>query len=170
MFADQGIMSQHSVSVGSNSCKLGVDCTSVSENSNAIKVKTASMVCCSCSKYSLCKTMKCRCRSTGGGCGASCGCAASKCSNREAAAPIKSDDSPQSEKPDGGLNGSNVVETEKSSIVASQGAMLLQSALVEKPAESNDNLGPRKKPLSDIGNILVCFVILFKLQFISSKN
>ena len=40
-------------------------------------------------------------------------------------------------------------------IDASQGAMLLQSALVEKPSEKNDNIQPSKKPLSDIGNILV---------------
>ncbi|KAM1531195.1 hypothetical protein EV2_020848 [Malus domestica] len=32
--------------------------------------------------------------------------------------------------------------------------MLLQNALVQKPAESNDNLGPRKKSLCDIGNLL----------------
>ncbi|XP_050139162.1 receptor-like protein 2 [Malus sylvestris] len=34
--------------------------------------------------------------------------------------------------------------------------MLLQNALVQKPAESNDNLGPRKKSLCDIGNLLNC--------------
>ncbi|KAM1574329.1 hypothetical protein COP1_044194 [Malus domestica] len=152
----QGTMSQHSISVGSNSYKLVEDITpSASEISNVAKVKTASTVCCSCSKSSLCKTMKCRCRSTGDSCGASCGCVASKCSNRGLTVQIKLNESSQSETVDGILNCSDTTEVEKDSSVASQGAMLLQNALVQKPAESNDNLGPRKKPLSDIGNLLV---------------
>ncbi|KAM1392078.1 hypothetical protein ACFX2I_019710 [Malus domestica] len=153
----QGTVSQHSISVGSNSYKLVDDNTSsASENLNVAKVKTASTLCCSCSKSSLCKTMKCRCRSTGGSCGVSCGCVASKCSNRELTVQIKLDESPQSETADGIWNGSDATEAEKGSTVASEGAMLLQNALVQKPAELNDDLGPRKKPLSDIGNLLKC--------------
>ncbi|TQD69936.1 hypothetical protein C1H46_044532 [Malus baccata] len=167
----QGTMSQHSISVGSNSYKLVEDITpSAPEISNVAKVKTASTVCCSCSKSSLCKTMKCRCRSTGGSCGASCGCVASKCSNRGLTVQIKLNESSQSETVDGILNCSDTTEVEKDSSVASQGAMLLQNALVQKPAESNDNLGPRKKPLSDIGNLLVCFIILFESRFIFLKE
>nr|QHW08430.1 kinesin-like protein [Eriobotrya japonica] len=153
----QGTMSQHSISVGSNSYKLVEDITpSASENSNVVKVKTASTVCCSCSKSSLCKTMKCRCRSMGGSGGASCGYVASKCSNRGLTVQIKLNESSQSETVDGILNCSDTTEVEKDSSVAYQGAMLLQNALVQKPAEPNDNLGPRKKPLSDIGNLLNC--------------
>ncbi|KAB2628764.1 hypothetical protein D8674_033559 [Pyrus ussuriensis x Pyrus communis] len=132
-----GTMSQHSISVGSNSYKLVEDITpSASENSNVVKVKTASTVCWSCSKSSLCKTMKCRCRSTGGSSGASCGCVASKCSNRGLTVQIKLNESSQSETVDGILNCSDTTE-------------------VEKDSSPNDNLGPRKKLLPDIGNLLV---------------
>lgn len=163
---NQDVRSQHTISVGSSSYKSVEDIsTSASENSTVVTSKTASTVCCSCSKNSLCKTMKCKCRSKGGSCGASCGCAASKCSNRKAT-PIKSSDSPLSEIANGILNCSNTSETESSSIEASKGAMLLQSALVQKPAEPKENFGARKKPLTEIGNILVCFVILFELHFI----
>lgn len=61
-----------------------------------------------------------------------------KCSNRGA---IEINDS---------TLGSN--ETEKNQVLVSQGAMLLQSALVEKPVETNDDSVVRRKPLSDIGN------------------
>ncbi|KAK9930267.1 hypothetical protein M0R45_027310 [Rubus argutus] len=151
----QDVRSQHTISVGSSSCKSVEDIsTSASENSTVVTSKTASTFCCACSKNSLCKTMKCKCRSKGGSCGASCGCAASKCSNRKAT-PIKSSDSPLSEIANGILNCSNTSETEKSSIEASKGAMLLQSALVQKPAQPKENFGARKKPLTEIGNILV---------------
>lgn len=53
------------------------------------------------------------------------------------------------------LNCSEIVEAEKTNTVASQGAMLLQRALDEKPAEMNGNHRTRKQPLSDIGNRLV---------------
>ena len=63
------------------------------------------------------------------------------------------------------MNHSNTSATEKSSSEASQGAMLLQSALIQKPTESKD-LGLRKKPLTDIGNMMVRFIILFELHYI----
>ncbi|KAK4571936.1 hypothetical protein RGQ29_030364 [Quercus rubra] len=123
-------------------------------DTNAAKEKNAVTICCSCSKKSLCKTTKCRCRSTGAGCGKSCGCALSKCTNREAV-QVKLSITPQSEMAESVLNCSEIVEAEKTNTVASQGAMLLQRALDEKPAEMNGNHRTRKQPLSDIGNRLI---------------
>jgi len=114
---------------------------------------TAVPVCCACSKYSLCKTSKCQCRASGGCCGISCGCMPNKCSNRGATTI-----------PDSEL-GSN--ETENNQVLASHGAMLLESALVEKPRETSDDSVVGRKPLADIGNTMVCsfrsnqLVILF---------
>ncbi|XP_062023224.1 kinesin-like protein KIN-4C isoform X2 [Rosa rugosa] len=150
----QDVRSQHTASVGSGYKLVDDISPSASENSTVVTSETASPVCCSYSKNSLCETMKCKCRSKGGSCGASCGCAVSKCSNRKAV-PIKSSDSPLSEISNGVLNSSNTSETVKSSIEASEGAMLLQSTLVQKAAEPEGNFGARKKPLTEIGNILV---------------
>lgn len=88
----------------------------------------------------------------GGSCGTSCGCVASKCTNREALS-IQLKDSPEPEIAEAKVSGSKIVETRKDSTDVSQGAMLLQSALLEQHAEKNDNHGLHKKPLSDIGNI-----------------
>lgn len=41
------------------------------------------------------------------------------------------------------------------SMIASECAQLLQSALVQKPASCRDNPGPIKKPLCDIQNSMV---------------
>ena len=58
------------------------------------------------------------------------------------------------------MSGSRSVEKEKSHALAFYGAMLLQSALVKKFAETNDEDGPRKRKLvSAIGNTLVCLII-----------
>ncbi|XP_050213415.1 kinesin-like protein KIN-4C [Mercurialis annua] len=111
--------------------------------------KTASSVCCTCSKYSSCKTMKCQCRAADGNCGPSCGCVPSKCSNREDCLS-KSDGEAES-----AGTASSHDETEKNQNLASHGAMLLQSALVEKPPENNVDGTVRRKALSDIGNTLV---------------
>ncbi|XP_050379184.1 kinesin-like protein KIN-4C [Argentina anserina] len=151
----QDVRSQHTASVVSSSYKSAEDISpSASENSSVETSKAASPVCCSCSKYSLCKTSKCKCRSTGGSCGASCGCAASKCSNRNTV-PNKPSDSPLSEIANGVKNSSNSSETVKSCTETSEGAMLLQSALVQTLAEPKENFGAIKKPLTEIGNILV---------------
>ncbi|KAL5705377.1 Kinesin-like protein KIN-4C [Ranunculus cassubicifolius] len=91
--------------------------------------KPAPGVCCTCSRASACKTLKCECRASGGSCGGSCGCVSNKCSNRE-----------------GGSNQTDASEGGEMDLV-SQGTMLLQSALADKPTEEL----PRK-PLSDIGN------------------
>lgn len=97
--------------------------------------------CCSCSKFSSCKTSKCQCRATNGMCGASCGCAASKCANRGEVIEIMADE-----------------DSAESLAMASHGAMLLESALEEK-----------RKPLSNIGNTAVlCF--FFTLILIPLKS
>ncbi|TKY74438.1 Kinesin protein BC2 [Spatholobus suberectus] len=125
--------------------------SSASEN-NVKRERTAEGSCCSCSKKSLCKTNKCKCRSTGGSCGASCGCTRFKCTNREpnqltGNEPLKSD------------NTECTVEVSAAdkdgSVVASECAKLLQSALVQKPAGCRDNPVPIKKPLCDIQNSMV---------------
>ena len=155
IFDDQDDLGQPSFSVGSSEELFHSLDTCESEHfgdTNAAREIKAVRICCSCSKKSLCKTTKCRCRSTGAGCGKSCGCALSKCTNREA---VKLSNTPQSEMAESVPNHSDIVEAEKIGIVASQGAMLLQSALVEKPAEMNGNHRPRKQPLRDIGNMLV---------------
>ncbi|KAL5777374.1 hypothetical protein ACOSP7_010300 [Xanthoceras sorbifolium] len=110
-------------------------------------------LCCTCSKSSSCKTTKCQCRAALGVCGASCGCASTKCSNRESAI-VKWDEEPQSDMVNSEGSGPGTDDTDKDSILASHGAMLLQSALVDKPTETNDDCGPRRKALSDIGNTL----------------
>lgn len=115
--------------------------------------KIGSGVCCSCSKYSSCKTTKCQCRAAGGSCGTSCGCVATKCANRGSFSNNELDESSGTDIFEGHGSGSD--EKEKSHALASHGAMLLQSALVEKPTETNDENGSRRKPLSDIGNTLV---------------
>lgn len=117
---------------------------------------TPSGGCCSCSKYSSCKTTKCPCRAAGGSCGISCGCVPKKCANRGSVLNKDSGETAELEIVEGNGSGSGSDETEKSRILASQGAMLLQSALIEKPAETNDDNGSKRKPLSDIGNTLVC--------------
>jgi hypothetical protein len=71
-------------------------------------------------------------------CGSSCGCRETKCANREG----------------GAVNDPGSDEADKNRLLATQGAELLQGALVG-PAEANTDHGPRKA-LSDIGNTLVC--------------
>lgn len=113
--------------------------------------KTASGVCCACSKSSSCKTIKCKCRAAGGSCGTSCACSLTKCSNRDAL-DAKVDESQHSDTADSVGNGSGGDEAERNHNLISHGAMLLQNALSEKPFETNDDVGTRRKPLSDIGN------------------
>lgn len=121
-----------------------------------VKGSETSGLCCTCSKSSSCKTLKCQCRAAGGVCRTSCGCSAAKCSNREAVT-IKEDELSQSNMSNSEGSGPGTDETEQDRALASHGAMLLQSALIENPTETNDDCGTRRKPLSDIGNKLVCF-------------
>lgn len=124
-----------------------------SKPSTVSRNKSASSMCCSCGKRSLCKTTKCQCRHAGGSCGTSCGCSASKCTNREAS-PIQLNDSPQSQISGTKADSPTIVGSVKGATAhASQGQTILQSALLVEPAVKIDNLGPNKKPLSDIGNI-----------------
>ena len=104
--------------------------------------------CCSCSKSSFCKLKKCECRAAGGTCGDSCSCAPSKCSNRETIKVKELDNFPE-------LAVQDTDDTQKYHQLASHGAMLLQNALVVEPADANDE--SRRKPLSEIGNKMVCF-------------
>ncbi|KAL3014186.1 hypothetical protein AAZX31_06G092500 [Glycine max] len=121
---------------------------SASENS-VKRERTSEGICCSCSKKSLCKTNKCKCRSSGGSCGASCGCTRLKCTNREpnqleGSEPLKSGNTECTREAS--------AEDKDGSVIASECAKLLQSALVQKPASCKDNLVPKKKPLRDIQN------------------
>lgn len=124
------------------------------ERTTAVTQKTTSGLCCTCSRYSLCKTTRCECRAGGGNCGVSCNCISSKCSNREATLTNALDCLPHSE-----LGDCND-ETERSQILASEGAKLLQSALAEKLVDANEGNEPRRKPLSDIGNTVVQYFLL----------
>ncbi|KAH0694176.1 hypothetical protein KY285_021273 [Solanum tuberosum] len=101
---------------------------------------------CSCGKRSSCMTNKCLCRFTVGSCGPSCGCNPKKCSNRES--------STKNQLPsldvvgDAGNTLGTDDEAESSQTLVSQGAMLLQNALSEKPIQGET----KRRPLSDIGN------------------
>ncbi|GER47789.1 kinesin-like protein [Striga asiatica] len=97
-----------------------------------------SVFCCSCSKSSFCKTTRCECRAVMGSCSISCSCGPTKCSNRKESS--------------GNLFERDEKESNNDELV-SHGAMLLQTALSEKPAGPNDAETVRK-PLSDIGNNL----------------
>ncbi|KAI7731995.1 hypothetical protein M8C21_030183 [Ambrosia artemisiifolia] len=114
--------------------------------------KAPSGVCCSCSKYSSCKTLKCECRAAIGSCSTSCDCDPRKCSNRVGVLVQPDLGPPVTE--DGIVNIlSDVEESDKNSNeLASHGAMLLQAALSDKPVEIKDAEDAKRKPLSDIGN------------------
>ncbi|CAH8389648.1 unnamed protein product [Eruca vesicaria subsp. sativa] len=132
--------------VGRRRSSVVVPRRSYEENSESLsdeaaKPTSSSDVCCTCSKSSSCKTMKCQCRATKGSCGPSCGCSSVKCSNRNNATSTLE-------------HGENSQE-EQQQVLASRGALLLQNALANKPVEeTNDGEGTktRRKPLSDIGN------------------
>lgn len=103
---------------------------------------------CSCGKRSSCLTNKCLCRVMNGSCGPSCGCNPKKCSNRES--------STKNQLPSLDVVGDEGTdEAESSQTLVSQGAMLLQNALSEKPIQSKDEGETKRKPLSDIGNTRV---------------
>ncbi|XP_042027796.1 kinesin-like protein KIN-4C [Salvia splendens] len=101
-------------------------------------------VCCTCSKFSSCKTSRCECRAANGSCSSSCSCRTNRCSNREASMKDMLDLSE---------NMSLHEEALMSHDLAARGAMLLGCALSGKPANQNTD-GTVRKPLSDIGNNL----------------
>lgn len=106
-------------------------------------------VCCSCSKYSSCKTLKCECRAARGICSSGCSCGPTRCSNIEAT---------KKEQPI--ANSLVNEEAESSHDLAAHGAMLLQTALSDKTANQSTDVTVRK-PLSDIGNNLVSIIHVF---------
>ncbi|XP_038896818.1 kinesin-like protein KIN-4C [Benincasa hispida] len=113
--------------------------------------------CCTCSKFSSCKTTRCECRANGGACGLSCGCVPSKCSNRGSKS-----DRDASMRPDLIIRDvrnalKNGETDEESRDLVSHGARLLQNALAERPSDAPtaDDGGAKRKPLLDIGNTLV---------------
>ncbi|XP_021759754.1 kinesin-like protein KIN-4C [Chenopodium quinoa] len=124
---------------GSDSKSLDTDGGSLKgeDSVDIVKENSTSTICCTCSKQSFCKTMKCECRASGGSCSSSCGCSSNKCSNREGES--KEDCIPP-----------NDVEHDRD--LATQGATLLQNALTERPAEQHEENGAKRKPLADIGN------------------
>ncbi|GAA0144720.1 microtubule binding motor protein [Lithospermum erythrorhizon] len=105
-------------------------------------------VCCSCSKQSSCKTRKCECRAAKGLCRISCGCESTRCSNRVRVSTEEENDNIQSVLVKDTIT---IPDDDKSHVLASQGAMLLQCALSENPNLKNDDV-PKRKPLSDIAN------------------
>ncbi|XP_052726740.1 kinesin-like protein KIN-4C [Vigna angularis] len=104
--------------------------------------ESASDICCPCSRTSSCKTTKCICKAMGSSCGSSCGCQVNKCANRASISNVSREGPAQS---------ASIEETEKDRILVTQGAELLQGALVDRHPETNNDQGHRK-PLSDIGN------------------
>ncbi|CAI9755256.1 unnamed protein product [Fraxinus pennsylvanica] len=74
----------------------------------------------SCSTSSLCKTNGGKCRAAKNCCGSSCSCRPKKCRNKEEA-------------------------SEKSHVLAAEGAKLLHSALSENPVITNDGGAERKE-------------------------
>ncbi|THU48274.1 hypothetical protein C4D60_Mb09t24510 [Musa balbisiana] len=107
--------------------------------------------CCSCSKGSSCKTMRCECRALGSGCSTNCGCIPSKCTNRKGRLiNTDMDEITNSEAAGSGGSHSSVDNADDvNSKLVSEGTMLLQSALSKKTVEND--VQPRK-PLSNIGN------------------
>ncbi|KAJ4887807.1 P-loop containing nucleoside triphosphate hydrolases superfamily protein [Raphanus sativus] len=108
-----------------------------------VKSATSSDVCCTCTRKSSCKTMKCQCLAANGYCGPSCGCSSLKCSNRNASGEQNPHEFDEEDK------------KQQQHALASRGALLLRTALADKSVqETNDNEGAKRtrKPLSDIGN------------------
>ncbi|XP_029126715.1 kinesin-like protein KIN-4C [Cajanus cajan] len=126
------------------------------ENSSDVVVdaygETASDICCPCSRTSSCKTTKCKCKALGCSCGSSCGCLATKCANR--ASSNESHEPTQSRLVQRCGNNPCSEETDNDRHLVTQGAELLQGALIDTLARTNSDQGPRK-PLSDIGNTQV---------------
>ncbi|ONK69479.1 uncharacterized protein A4U43_C05F23380 [Asparagus officinalis] len=133
---------------------LKMETPNVEDESNV--TRNNSEVCCSCSRLSSCKTKKCQCRAAGGVCGSSCGCVSSKCANREGGFINKMTDDTELSEGGGSSSSFDNDEDVKNKELISQGTMLLQNALSERPTVINEdehnNIAHRRKPLSDIGN------------------
>ncbi|KAJ6808003.1 kinesin-like protein KIN-4C [Iris pallida] len=121
--------------------------------------KNAFEGCCSCSKYSSCKTKKCECRAAGSTCGTSCGCVSNKCANREGGfirKELEDTSNPEMEESGGSKSSFDSADDQKCKELVAHGAMLLQSALGDRPSTENHNIQQKgvrqRKPLLDIGN------------------
>ncbi|KAL6504271.1 hypothetical protein OROGR_026194 [Orobanche gracilis] len=120
----------------------------------SVKPKAIDIVCCTCSRNSFCKLSKwCECRAANGQCNRFCSCRVSRCSNREEI-NIKAAEAGGSR-----VNVCEIDENERTHDLASHGAMLLQTALSEKPAAVTNDGSAVRKPLSDIGNSLPLSVV-----------
>ena len=115
--------------------------------------KSTPRVCCSCGKRSLCKTSKCKCLAAFGSCGTGCGCSPSRCTNRGVSS-IKMDDSLQQEVAQETMQSSGTSETERGIVVS-------------QPADLDSDNVPRRKPLSEIGNTVMCSILTFLLILVS---
>lgn len=140
----QGDLSQSSLSIGSSSEQSNTSTHEAETCENvAAKGKNASAICCSCSKKSLCKTMKCQCRVAGGSCGASCGCSHTKCTNRSSLV-VKLDEiiPTQAAKGNGNLKFSGSAEAEK--VLDANDAKTLQSVNGDSVAVKPNETIPRE--------------------------
>ncbi|XVF39644.1 hypothetical protein PTKIN_Ptkin01aG0050200 [Pterospermum kingtungense] len=142
-------MVQTSVSVGSNIHKSDMDISQSANSEETIAlIEKPTGLCCSCSKKSLCKTLKCECRSKGSNCGMSCGCAMAKCTNREKVS-FKLDDTLHPEMTEDTVPDN--IQEEKATV---EDAMLLENEVVEKLPKMNEDCGPRRQPFREIGNTM----------------
>ncbi|KAK1406714.1 hypothetical protein QVD17_38322 [Tagetes erecta] len=114
--------------------------------------KALSGICCTCSKSSSCKTMKCECRMVEGSCSMSCNCHPKKCSNRVADLVEADFGAPATVEGLVHILSDDEELDKNGNELASHGAMLLQAALSDKPTERKDTDDDKRKPLSDIGN------------------
>uniref|UniRef100_J3LGZ8 Kinesin motor domain-containing protein n=1 Tax=Oryza brachyantha TaxID=4533 RepID=J3LGZ8_ORYBR len=112
--------------------------------------KDLAQQCCSCTKYSSCKTQKCECRASGSQCGGDCGCISSRCSNR---VDMKQEMDSSQKEVDALVDASSSddVDDAKTQEIVKQGVMLLENAMSEKEAQEPKS----RKPLADIGNNVV---------------
>lgn len=134
---------------GSSSVMLRRSFEEKLDTDEEVKPMTPFGVCCTCTRKSSCKTMKCQCLAVNGYCGPSCGCSSVKCSNRNTSGEQN-------------IFTSEEDKEHQQQALASRGALLLRTALADKSVhETNDNEGAkgRRKPLSDIGNTTVSFYI-----------
>nr|VDD27176.1 unnamed protein product [Brassica oleracea] len=146
---------------GSSSVMLRRSFEEKLDTDEEVKPMTPFGVCCTCTRKSSCKTMKCQCLAVNGYCGPSCGCSSVKCSNRNTSGEQN-------------IFTSEEDKEHQQQALASRGALLLRTALADKSVhETNDNEGAkgRRKPLSDIGNTTVnMYLKLIKFRFQGKSN
>lgn len=137
----------------SSHASLNLGCQNTQENAEpekkptdekCILPKDVPSECCSCSKFSSCKTNKCECRGSGAHCGPGCGCKDSKCSNR--------DSSDNTE-------------------IVNQGIMLLENAFSEKDAQDAKTRKPLADiGNNEVCNVMRTFFMKLRLANNSAKR